>query len=345
MRKFALLLALFLPALLGHGQGILVQTQAAPVDLLTINDVDFLNSTTPKWLFTIDIKLPPPGGVVNVSMTIEGSILLSTGESFPQALSYTTKWFAINSARTLTNLDLRDPYLKQEYHFLDQAKKRLEEIALPSGKLPAGTYTFKVTVNSERIGSGTSTFSYVLTNPSAVELLFPFDGDAAVSQFPLFQWLYDGSTVTLSIFERLPGQVTNEEAASGTPLFSQDLTGNVFQYPGSDVRSLQPGKSYVWTVQGRVRTAGGVNQPIKGPLRSFTVAASGALSSGASYLAELERALDPKYKPIFDRIREDGLSPSGVLRLNGTAITAENLLRIINQIRTGSVSVESLRIE
>jgi hypothetical protein len=343
MRNLSLLCAILVTAVLARAQNIEVTTQAAPVDILTINDVDFLNSTTPKWLFTIDMRLNPPGGSANATMTLEGNIVLSNGESFPQALSYRSQQFAVSPNRSLTNLDL--PSLKQDYHFSEVAKKRLQEIALPSGKLPAGTYTFTVVVTRVSGGSAKGSFAYVLTNPSSLELLFPFDGDAAVSQFPLFQWLYDGPTATLTIFERLPGQASNQETASGTPLFSQDLTGNFFQYPGSGVRSLQPGKTYVWTVQGRVRTTGGTNQPIKSPIRSFTVAASGGLSSGASYLAELERALDPKYKPVFDQIRDGGLLPSGVLRLNGSSITSEDLLRIINQIRAGSASVQSLRIE
>ena len=346
MRNLTLLCAALATVVLARAQDIEVTTQSAPVDLLTINDVDFLKSTTPKWLFTIDMRLIPPTGSVNAVMTIEGNIVLSTGESFPQALSYRTRQFAISPTRTLTNFDLLS--LNESYSFDESAKKRLQETALPSGKLPAGTYTFNVTVT--RVGGanqnlGKPPITFVLTNPSALELLFPFDGDMAVSQFPLFQWLYDGTTATLTIYERLPGQASNEETASGTPLFSEDLTGNFFQYPGSGVRSLQPGKTYVWTVQGRVRTTGGTNQPIKAPLRSFTVAASGGLSSGASYLTELERALDPKYKPIFDTIRDEGLSPSGVLRLNGSPITTEDLLRIINQIRASSVSVQSLRIE
>lgn len=348
MRNLTLLCAVLATMVLARAQDIKVTTQSAPVDILTINDVDFLKSSTPKWLFTIDMTLNPPTGSADVTMTIEGNILLSTGESFPQAVSYISKPFAVSPTRTLTNLDLPLPNLKLSYRFSEVAKKRLEESALPSGKLPAGTYTFNVTVN--RVAGGNPYYAqppitYVLTNPSALELLFPFDGDMAVSQFPLFQWLYEGTTATLSIYERLPGQVSNEETASGTPLFSEDLTGNFFQYPGSGVRSLQPGKSYVWTVQGRVRTTGGTNQPIKSPIRSFTVAASGGLSSGASYLTELERALDPKYKPIFDQIRDEGLSPSGVLRLNGSPITSEELLRIINQIRASSASVQSLRIE
>ncbi len=346
MRNLTLLCAVVATVVLAHAQDIKVTTQSAPVDILTINDVDFLKSTTPKWLFTIDMMLNPPTGSTDATMNIEGSILLATGESFPQAVSYTSRQFALSPGRTLTNLEL--PSLKLSYRFSEVAKKRLEESALPSGKLPAGTYTFNVTVT--RVAGGIPyhaerPITYVLTNPSALELLFPFDGDVAVSQFPLFQWLYDGTTATLSIYERLPGQASNEETASGTPLFSEDLTGNFLQYPGSGVRSLQPGKTYVWTVQGRVRTTGGTNQPIKSPLRSFTVAASGGLSSGASYLTELERALDPKYKPIFDQIRDEGLSPSGVLRLNGSSISSEDLLRIINQIRASSVSVQSLRIE
>ena len=52
-------------ATIATGQNLRVTTTTAPVDVLTISDVDFVNSTTPKWLFTIDIVpvAPVPGGV------------------------------------------------------------------------------------------------------------------------------------------------------------------------------------------------------------------------------------------------------------------------------------------
>jgi hypothetical protein len=121
------------------------------------------------------------------------------------------------------------------------------------------------------------------------------------------------------------------------------VDATVFQYPSSGVRSLQPGKTYVWFVEGYVGTAGGVDQKIKSPLRSFKVEARAG--SASSLLDELERALDPKYKPIFDQIRAEGLSPFGAALVNGAALSGPDLTRLLDYIRNNPGAVLTVGVE
>ncbi len=342
-------LALFGVSSVTTGQpGIVVDpVYTVPVNLLTLTDIDFLKSTTPKLLFSISMHTVPPGQTVLVTMRVQLNIHLSDGESFANAMQFDTDPFTVPGSLTITNIDLTKGTIRVSgpVYFDPGAKKRLQDLALPSGQVPAGSYDFTAAVTP--VGGGQSDskpFSIVLTNPSSVELLFPFDGDQSVSQLPLFQWLFDGARSKIYIYEQLPGQSTFEEAASGVPINTADVTTTSYQYPSGGVRALEPGKTYVWYIEGHIATAGGTDIILKSPLRSFTVAAGGAASL-SSILDELEQALDPKYKPIFDQIRAGGFSLSGSIRVNGVAISTTDLQTLINQLRTNPDAVLSVGLQ
>lgn len=340
-----LLLPTMLPA-----QAIQVTALTAPVTTLGIGDVDFVNSPTPKWLFTIDINTG--GKAITARLNIALRAQLASGEDFNPAITLITKPFTVDGARTITNLDIgKGKAIDAEeggYVKNPEAKDKFEKVALPSGIMPAGVYSFHVVVEDVSptppvLGPGETDFTISLTNPTTMELLFPANGDESVSPLPLFQWMFDGVRSHIAIFEKLPGQSTLEEATTGDTVLSRLVDQTVFQYPSGGVRSLQPGKTYVWFVEGFVGAAGGVDQKIKSPLRSFKVEErTGAVSS---LLDELERALDPKYKPVFDQIRAEGLTPFGATLVNGTAITGPDLQRLLDYIRNNPGAVLTVGVE
>ncbi len=314
----------------------------SPVSNLTINDFDFLNSTTPKWLFTISMKTQ---GVVQAEMEIDVEFRLPGNETVLNALYLKTGPFEINLSRIITNLDLGKTVLIVTYNVNSEARRRIEETALPSGAIPAGSYTFRVRVTP--IGGGSSgegTFTMNPSNPSSVELLSPVDGDQFVDTFPLFQWLYDGTRSRISIFEQLPGQSSLEETASGVPHLSATVETRSFQYPGGGVRALQSGKTYAWFVEGLAAASGNTQIVSKSEFRSFTVA-SEVPSSALTLLELLEHALGQKYKPVFDQIRAEGLTSLGSIRLNGSSISNAELSSYINRIRASLSLVTSVELE
>jgi hypothetical protein len=338
---------LLLPAML-PAQAIQVTAITAPVTTLGIGDVDFVHSPTPKWLFTIDINTG--GRSITAVMKVDLTVRLSSGENFenPPAVELITKSFPVNSTKTITNLDIgTGKTIGDSVNTKNQdAKRKFETVALPSGVMPAGLYTFHVEVidiSANPMSPGATDFTLSLYNPTTMELLFPSDGDEMISPLPLFQWMFDGLRSHIAIFEKLPGQSTLEEATTGDTVLSRLVDQTVFQYPSSGVRSLQPGKTYVWFVEGYVATAGGVDQKIKSPLRSFKVEErTGAVSS---LLDELERALDPKYKPVFDQIRAEGLSPFGATRVNGVAVSGPDLQKLLDYVRNNPGAVLTVGIE
>jgi hypothetical protein len=340
------LLALLPAAASGQGN-IHVSASALTVNTLSISDVDFLNARSPKLLFTITVT-NTTGRVIPAVLMMRIDALLSGGvPSHDGIVTLTTHAFPLGPVLTLTNLDIgRGKTLKDSLYEKDQsAISRIEQIALPSGNMPAGTYTFTVTVQELQGGSGDAgMFSIVLTNPTSVDLISPVDGDPSIASLPLFQWLFDGYRSRLSVYEKLPGQNSLEEAASGIPHLVTETAARSFSYPTAGARSLEPGKTYVWFVEGLVSTSGGSDIVLKSPLRSFTVASTGTPALGA-FLDELERALDPKYRPLFDQIRTEGLSPSGTMRINGSLITTSELMRLISRLRANPGSVLTVTVD
>lgn len=336
------------PCFCAHGQApIRIQSVATPARTLSVNDVDFVHSTTPKWIFTIAFNVEDVAPV-SATLRMQIDIHLATGEDLIGFLTLTTNTFTITGQRTITNFDLKDPVLAREYVVNDSHKKQLEDIALSSGLLPAGVYKFLVEVTpADGRGISRDQFQLDLTNPSTVELLSPFDQDAFVNEFPLFQWRGDAPEWRLSIFQRLAGQAGYEEIASGVPYYTVKTSAQSFQYPGGGSRLLQPGQTYVWFVEGLIAGAGGNVQTFKSALRQFMVAGRGteAMSGNTvTFLDELERALGPQYKGLIDQIRSEGLS-SGTMLLNGSPISRSEVLNILNQLRENQDSVTSVVLE
>jgi hypothetical protein len=350
MNPKVILCAALLFASTVQAQRIQLATSAAVLDQATMNDLDFVRSTTPKWLFTIELRVDPPTeSVSNIVVDVNGDLSLANGRSQTDVITLTTLPFSVNGSLSLTNLDLARSGIRGDYRFYDSKIEQLgiKGVALSGTRLPAGTYTLRLSVHIR--GSFTElargTIVFVLTNPSAIELLFPVDGDPGVGQFPLFQWLYDGVESRISVFEQIPGNSSLEDAVTGVPHLVQDVPGRSFQYPTAGARVLQPGKSYVWFVEGLVRSSGGTVQTVRSPLRSFSIAQSGMASEAESLLDVLERALGPKYKTLFDQLRRDAFSTPGLLMLDGTSITPESLRALINQIQQNPDVVQSVRIE
>jgi len=324
-------------------QNISIRSVVAPANTLSYGDIDFVNSSSPKWLFTINIDIDPPGTITAV-MTITLDISLASGEYYPRATELITKPFEIASSRSVTNLDIgRGRPIEHQMFSLDEtAKRRIQDIALSSGSMPAGRYDFRVEVNAEG-HIGADNFTIILSNPASVELLAPADKDPFVNEFPLFQWRGDAPKWSVAVYELLPGQTSLEEAISGVAHLPLTTTGSpTFQYPLGSARPLQPGHTYVWFVQGHVSATGGTEHIFRSELRSFTVASARLATS--DLLDQLEQALGSKHRGLFDQIHAEGLTPSSTIRLNGSPISTTDLLRFLNQLR-GNPDAASVTLE
>lgn len=354
MRTLALFLLAACAVLPAPAQRLEIVCTQAVLDAATISDVDFVRSTTPKWLFTIELRTVPAGSTIsNVVLLISGDLALASGEVARNVIQMTTTAFTVTGSRILTNFDLARADLRGDYRFDDGALTEIgvRDVALASTKLPAGVYTLRVQAYQRQNGTDTdigrpkNPIIFDLRNPSSVELLLPADGETAVGLYPLFQWLYDGTESRIAVFERLPGQGSLEETIGGVPHLREEVTGHSFQYPSAGVRALQPGSTYVWYVDGLSRSSGGTLQPIRSLLRSFTVATRETPTPESSILDALELALGPQYKPLFDRLRADRMTATGAFRLNDSTLTTDQLLQFISTLRRSPELVRGAYVE
>ena len=319
-----------------------------PVSTLTLSDIDFLKATTPKLIFSIGMRTSD-GRTVHASLSLTMNIFLASGENFPRALYLETRQphFTIAGSRTITNLDLGKE-IPARSEFNETAKSRLKEIALPSGNVPPGRYEFVIDVQSNEaaVTSIDPDFEISITNPSAVELTLPLQGEELSTPFPLFQWRFEGDA-QISIFEKLDTQGSLDDAASGVPVVSALSRTQSYQYPSAGVRNLLPGKTYVWYVDGLAGTSGGTSVNHRSELRWFTLASEEGVAGATSsaMLDELELALPPKYQPIIRRLREDGFLVQEGFRYNGRITTKAELLRLLNRLRMNEDAIIGVTVE
>jgi hypothetical protein len=331
-----------------------VTTTVVPVTSLTVNDLDFVNSTTPQWLFTVTLTTGEPLPI-DCQMDLALTAQLASGENLGTIATLRTTWFAVTGVRSVTNLDLRDPALREsEIQWNEEKRNRLRDLSLPSGRLPAGMYGLVVVaraadgrpVTCAGGGAPPCVSDIQIQNPGSLELLAPNDGETVSTIFPLFQWRGDFTDWRIAVFEQLPGQSSYEEAASGVPMLDTDeLAGTTsFQYQQTAGRMLRADATYVWFVEGRTGETGGSTRTLRSPLRAFTVV-TGPAGLSPSLLDELERALGPRYQSVFDRIRSEGLTSTGTIRLNGTIITVGELVSILNTLRTTPDAVSTVELD
>lgn len=317
----------------------------ADIGQLTIGDIDFENFGSQHWFFTLNVSANPPQRVklfLNVDVSMPP-------DNFPDAIRLVTESF--DAPLSISNLDLgKNGIIKtDEFRFTDDAKDKIKDIALATGKVPAGTYTFRLKAVSENNPFDADSTQIIITNEnySRVELLTPSNNSESPTSFPQFQWLYDGDRVELSIYEKFPYQQGNEEAFSGTPIFvirsgEPGLPENVrsFQYPTSGVRALEPGKRYVWAVRGLVEGTGGNDAGLNSEIWQFTVATStgdGALDMPAERIVETEylneqlNDLPGVEGSVLTRLLSD-YRMTGEMYLNGQRISLVELKQLLDEL-------------
>lgn len=318
----------------------------APVNQLNLTDIYVNTFATNQWLFTIGMRTGD-GSTVQARMNLRIQAALASGERYDNAVQITTRdpHFTIPGSRSVTNVDLGRTIPVETAVIDAEARRTFERVALPTGRLPAGTYTFFVEVVPVSGGNpATTSFTFTITNPSSLTLLFPPTGDESVGPTPLFQWLYDGPRARLSVFERVASTQSLEEAASGVPMIREEVTGGNFLYPAGGSRPLLAGHTYVWYVEGLSDAAGGTAVAFRSELRTFTVTKAG-MNSLAELLDQLEQALGQKHANLFATIRSSLLQPNGDFRINGVAANLGEVQAIVDQIRKNPDGVVSVTLE
>lgn len=128
---------------------------------------------------------------------------------------------------------------------------------------------------------------------------------------------------------------------------------NTFQYPFTDSKPLEDGKTYVWQIQKVFPTTSG-SELLESNIFVFSIPSmgggddtGGATSGGSNiYLQILEQIIDADtYNALFSGELE-GFFPTGVVTLNDTQqLTQDQLTALASQVLAGQISIKSIGVE
>ena len=346
--NIALLTFLFIPVFIlilgipadlrAQCQTSIVDVMPAPVQQLSISDIDFDHFESTTLLFTLRLGPSPTGDTVQLHILL--NIYLATGATYLPAIDFTSKSFYVPpSGATFTNLDIGHAIQKQDFKLDSKAKSEVQDIALATGKFPAGIYRFQFTlICTNNSQSNSKDIEIVIQNPSRVDLISPRDGETT-NEFPLFEFFYDGGKATLTVAEKSSEQSREEAISHEPPMIRILLNGqNSFLYSGG--RPLEHGKTYVWKVVGKTNGPGGTEIETSSQIGLFTVSSSPQGSPEDIILKYLEDMLGNRYPKIFEDIHRDSFILTGTYILNRTTIQRGKLLELLNELRSISDSIE-----
>ena len=241
-----------------RGQGVDVQIDTVPLDVLRLSDFDPLNPSATSVFFVVTLTNDDQQRDLALRVTVRaeragylGSAYLELGPVAP------------NGVVVVTNQEF-------ESYDVGDAADELLDYALERGLLPPDEYFFSVAAlditDGGEIVVGEEDDSIITTNPTTnLDLVGPgtefwSEPDEVSSPQPLFQWLSNATDFELNLYEVRPGQTSPEDVATNLPVFStSDLTTETFAYP-SFAEQLRNGVTYAWQVNALVGTATGITR-------------------------------------------------------------------------------------
>ena len=265
---------------------------------------------------------------INVTLPDQPRFEIAEATSTPLTLSP-------GETKYITNVDLSGPdppiHLEKPPYYGPEFDK-IKNVAMATGKMPAGIYEFIVSCLTPDEQTTLSTYQtqIVVTNPGRLELRLPADRDVVSTQFPHFEWTADADTVILSVFEKLPYQTNPEEIVSGVPVLKTVVGGKSFNYPpgGPGVRPLAYGKTYYWYIE--VPPSALRSSPQKSEIWSFTLTSPSTESTPANaYTKGLIEFLNmTQYMSIANQIS----SIDNTVISDGNPITLDQALEILRKL-------------
>lgn len=353
-----------------------VYVQADIINATTI--VDPLAETikdVPASNFSLFISNPCPTDTIWVNMQLKAFVTLDEDRVKKSIFTedpYTEYPFPVPpGGRLFRSTDATSaPDMKFDYQIDENVKSELKsKVTAPAsgGLVPSGTYEVTVKMQVVRIGNTPTnidipisntqngTITIRVTNPTTATLILPDqNGYVYPSPFPQFQWTYDVSSVTLSVYEKRPEQQSLEDAISASDPYlvvtiNRKESGNlsIFTYPQTNVgglgvnilkgpRPLERGKMYVVVLDGN-RTAFGTQvEPLR-TIRSFVISDP----DGELVKNMLQNAFSGgPFQNVVNIIQDQKLTPNtSRIMLNGVPLSAQELQILLNQNKNNVKSV------
>lgn len=223
--RFPLILLLVLPLLVAHAQ-VSVLLHVPPRGQLNV-----------ERLWWVELN--------NWGDTLKGVWLHGEVHEATRGLVYSANTNEFDLPPGRTTVRYRDVRIRDQWR-----ARGYEGFVTRTGRLPAGEYSFRVTLMPEDLGGDTVEFG--VEDPTPPRLIAPRPG-ARLQQVPVFQWTaprnHSGPVAyVLRVVEVLPGQNEEEALRSNRPVLERrGLRVTTFRYPSSG-RRLEPLKRYAWQV-------------------------------------------------------------------------------------------------
>ncbi len=323
------------------------QIYVADLDIQHIQSSGVLFSATLQSLASTPIQ-------VKLRMTI--NVTLADGATYPDIADATTNPFTLEpgQVRVITNVDLSgsNPSISVESsHYNSDQVDKLKNVALAMGKAPAGVYQFMLQCfdQNNMPESEQARGSIIVTNPSRIELALPMDQGSVSTLFPHFQWMANVDTVVLSVYEKLPSQVSPEDVVSGVPYLRVTVPNSTspapgsFNYPpsGPGVRPLQDGRTYYWYVQ----TPGSASRGsgLRSDIWSFTIGSVNSPAPGGTQGGDINSVATAALKsfltgtPYSYLVSQIGML-TGQATYDGNEISTDELIDILKNMDRSKVT-------
>lgn len=364
-------------------------------------DFDFNNGRNNPDIFSYTLSYSSPsGGAIRVSLEFEWLATVPSINMNNKRIVYIlSKPFDLNGEIRLTTRDL-DQNMNRLYYTdgrpvpisidrFEQDIEKLKSVIFQTGKLPAGSYVFRLNIANEAGAILKSqTQEVIVSNPTSLELIAPGgsleENIEIATTFPQFQWesidfmwsnrncpscgygirvaefdparhssieeaLHDKANLPYPDnggYYQLPSNRVSTQ--TGLDLYSAATT---FQYPLTQAKPLEAGKTYVWQIRKTYPTTSGP-ETVESNIYAFKIKSVSTQSTPFArapveqYLTLLSQMLPPDlYNRLFTG-ELNGFSPTGVVLLNGTQnLTYEQLSQLVAQFLAGQLTIKSVTVE
>ncbi|MBI5021500.1 MAG: hypothetical protein HZB59_08700 [Ignavibacteriales bacterium] len=329
----------------------------ADIQQLTISDVDFEHFESRTLLFTLRIKNESTFPVT-AKLTLTVNIKLASGKRYEPAYIFSHDNLIINPGTLmLTNMDLNRAEYRlnsEETPNKDDVRVNIQDVAMATGKFPAGKYSFNFTLTNTRCGVVSSkppVGELNLENPTRVDLRTPLDGETT-SPFPLFEFYHDGVKAELTVAELRSEQSREDAIIQEPPMNKVEIAGtNSFLYGGG--RPLESGKTYVWRVVSKTAGPAGSEIEVSSPIGLFYVSnevqVGGAGDQNSQdksiddVLRMLEEMFGKQYPELIASLKKSKFTFDNGL-LDGTSLSKDDLLKLLRQLQSDAVDM-NLNVE
>jgi hypothetical protein len=246
----------------------------------------------------------------------------------------------------------KSPYYLKSYRLSKQNLKKYNELIQNTGKLPAGSYKFDLTLETN--DSTETCYDALITeifDPTPPQLISPgrsTDPNTELETYPplpMFQWNSRASEFKIRICEQTSPSISPQDVIKTDPRFETIFKNTFFQYPANEAPPLEEGKVYCWQLTAISQSLNGKIE-LTSDIWSFKVATF-KIPFTDQLRVQLKKILGTnKYNKLFsDNGTLTKLSATGTMMNNGASISFEELDKLIKQFESGQLKMANYTVK